>query len=31
MDPFHPPREGDVDTRGQGRIVPGLLGESPKA
>ena len=29
-DPF-PPSRGDVDTRGQGRIVPGLLGESPRA
>ena len=26
-----PPSRGDVDTRGQGRIVPGLLGESPRA
>ena len=26
-----PPSRGDVDTRGQGLIVPGLLGESPRA
>ena len=29
--PVSPPSRGDVDTCGQGRIVPGLLGESPRA
>ena len=29
--PDPPPSRGDVDTRSQGRIVPGLLGESPRA